>query len=51
MPKITKSKTRAPNLAEEHIEAICRVLDGWEGKLAYFGERAHPFRSIVPTCA
>lgn len=35
MPKITKSKTRAPNLAEEHIEAICRVLDGWEGKLTW----------------
>lgn len=35
MPKILKSKTRAPNLDAEHIEAICRVLDGWEGKLTW----------------
>lgn len=35
MPKVTKLKNRAPNLAVEHIEAICRVLDGWDGKLTW----------------
>lgn len=33
MPK--KPKSRAPNLGGEQIEAICRVLDGWEGKLTW----------------
>jgi hypothetical protein len=28
-------KSRAPNLNDEHIEVICRVLDGWEGKLTW----------------
>lgn len=35
MPKLLIPKTRAPNLDEAHIEAICRVLDGWEGKLTW----------------
>ncbi|WP_439668518.1 Transposase [Cupriavidus necator] len=35
MPRIAKSKSRAPNLADEHIEAICRILDGWDGKLTW----------------
>ena len=32
---MAKSKARAPNLNDEHVEAICRVLDGWEGKLTW----------------
>lgn len=33
------------------ILVLERVLRTWLKPDAYFGERAHPFRSIAPTCA